>query len=129
MIGTYLQSKNKLNKVNFDAPDYVILIHVICNMCFISFVKNFFQYKKYNLVEQGNKFNENKNIQSNLKKPKAIHEEKSERDTSDENNHDEDDDADDDDDDEEEAEEEGEKQVDEEKEEIKKSNTKVTHVC
>lgn len=29
MIGVYLQSKNRLNKVDFDKPDYVILIQVI----------------------------------------------------------------------------------------------------
>ena len=58
MIGAYMQSKNKLNKVDFDNPDYVILIQVICNMCLISFVKNYFEYKKYNLVEHGNKFNQ-----------------------------------------------------------------------
>jgi hypothetical protein len=32
-------------------------------MCFISMVKNYFDYKKYNLVEQGNKFNEKINTQ------------------------------------------------------------------
>lgn len=53
-----MQSKNKLNKVDFDKPDYVILIQVICNMCLISFVSKYFEYKKYNLVEHGNKFNE-----------------------------------------------------------------------
>lgn len=57
IVGTYFQEKNKANKVNFDEPDYVLILHVICNMCFISFVKNYFQYKKYNFIEQGSKFN------------------------------------------------------------------------
>lgn len=56
-VGNYLQSKNKQNKVDFDEPDYVVLIHVICNICYLSFVKKFFQYRKYNLIEMGTKFN------------------------------------------------------------------------
>ena len=72
MIGTYLQSKNKSNKVDFDKPDYVILIQVICNMCFISMVRNYFDYKKYNLVEQGNKFNEKINTQPQQQQQQQI---------------------------------------------------------
>lgn len=52
-----MQSKNRANKVEFDEPDYVLLIHVICNMCFLSFVPKYFEFRKYNLVEMGCKFN------------------------------------------------------------------------
>ena len=57
LAGVYIQAKNKANKVDFDKPDYVVLIHVVCNICFISFVVDYFEYRKYNLIEQGNKFN------------------------------------------------------------------------
>jgi flagellar biosynthesis GTPase FlhF len=50
-VGTFLQSKSKDIKVNFDKPDYVLVMQVIGNICFVSFVKNYFQYRKYNLLE------------------------------------------------------------------------------
>lgn len=56
ITGSYFQSKNKLNKVDFDSPDHVLLINVICNVCFISFVENYFKYRKYNLIEMGAKY-------------------------------------------------------------------------
>ncbi len=56
LVGSYFNSKNKLNKVDFDNPDYVLLIQVICNIAFISFVDNYFNYRKYNIVEMGAKF-------------------------------------------------------------------------
>lgn len=56
-IGTdYFQSINKLNKVDFDKPDYVLYVQVICNICFISLLENYFNYKKYNLIEMGCKY-------------------------------------------------------------------------
>ena len=56
LVGSYFNSKNKLNKVEFDNPDYVLLIQIICNIAFISFVDNYFNYRKYNIVEMGAKF-------------------------------------------------------------------------
>ena len=56
LVGSYFGSKNKLNKVDFDNPDYVLLIQVICNIAFISFVDNYFNYRKYNIIEMGAKF-------------------------------------------------------------------------
>ncbi|RNA09854.1 THUMP domain-containing 1 [Brachionus plicatilis] len=61
-IGAYLQSKNKQNKVDFDNPDYVIIINVICNLCYISFVDKYFENKKYNLIEMGAKFNKTEKV-------------------------------------------------------------------
>ncbi len=58
ITGPYFQSRNQMNKVDYDHPDYVLFIQVICNMCFISFVDNFFKYRKYNLIEMGCKFGE-----------------------------------------------------------------------
>ncbi len=52
-VGNYLHSINKQIKVDFDQPDYVIMIHVICNICFIGFLRNYFEYRKYNLIEMG----------------------------------------------------------------------------
>ena len=59
LVGAFLQSKNKSNKVDFDKPNFVLVINVICNICYLSFVKNYFEYKRYNLVEHGAKFNAN----------------------------------------------------------------------
>ena len=56
MVGIYFNAKNKQNKVDFDAPDYVLYIQVICNIAFISFIDNYFNYRKYNIVEMGAKF-------------------------------------------------------------------------
>ena len=56
LVGAYFNSKNKLNKVDFDNPDYVLLIQVICNIAFISFVDNYFNFRKYNIIEMGAKF-------------------------------------------------------------------------
>lgn len=67
VVGAYMQSKNKLNKVDFDNPDYVLLINVICNLCFVSFVENYFQYRKYNLIEMGAKFNKKESDKKNVK--------------------------------------------------------------
>ena len=54
--GAYVQSKNKSNKVDFDAPEYVLFIQIICNICYISFMRNYFKYRKYNLIEMGSKY-------------------------------------------------------------------------
>jgi tRNA acetyltransferase TAN1 len=69
IVGKYMLSKNKANKVDFDKPDYVLLIHIVTNMCFLSFVRNYFEYRKYNLVEMGAKF-----IDANEKTTKKIEE-------------------------------------------------------
>lgn len=69
MVGTHFQSINPANKVDFDAPEYVLIFTVICKICFISFVKNYHEYKRYNLVEQGNKYN---NLNKNNQKTDAI---------------------------------------------------------
>ena len=75
LAGAYIQSKNRLNKVDFDKPDYVIFVHVICNMCFISFLSKFFDYRKYNLIEMGCKFSTDltaKNAAATTKKTPAV---------------------------------------------------------
>ena len=56
IVGNYMSSKNKANKVDFSNADYVVIINVVCNMCFLSFVKNFDKYRKFNLIEMGAKF-------------------------------------------------------------------------
>lgn len=66
LVGSYMQSKNKLNKVDFDNPDYVVLINVICNLCYVSFVDKYFEYRKYNLIEMGAKFNKSEKNVSEL---------------------------------------------------------------
>jgi len=59
MVGNYFQTKNPANKVDFDAPEYVLILNIICNMCFVSFVKNYFEYKKYNFIEYAAQFTAN----------------------------------------------------------------------
>ena len=56
MVGGYFQELNQANKVDFDEPEYVLVLHIICKLCFVSFVKNWFGFKKYNFIEQGSKF-------------------------------------------------------------------------
>lgn len=58
-VNKYFQNKNQSNKVDYDNPDYVVLVQCIRNMCFISFLKDFVNYRKYNLVEMGIKFSSN----------------------------------------------------------------------
>jgi hypothetical protein len=70
LCGSYMQAKNKSIKVDFDRPDYVLLIHVICNICYVSFLKNYFDYRKYNLIEMGSKFNSDKMTQSKSEEKK-----------------------------------------------------------
>jgi len=60
MCGVYFNSKNSKNKVDFDQPDYVLNIGIICNIAFISFVDNYFNFRKYNIIEMGAKFIDNK---------------------------------------------------------------------
>ena len=56
IVNTYFQTKNSQNKVDYDQPDFVILVQVIRNICFISYLKEYFVYRKYNLVEMGIKY-------------------------------------------------------------------------
>ena len=56
IVNSYFQGKNSQNKVDFDQPDFVILIQVIRNICFVSYLKEYFVYRKYNLVEMGIKY-------------------------------------------------------------------------
>lgn len=72
IVGTYFHEKNQANKVDFDAPEYVLIIQIICKMCFVSLVKNYFEYKKYNFVEQGSKFTTLNNVPEIKKKPDNI---------------------------------------------------------
>lgn len=53
LVYTYFKTKNANNKVDHDNPDVVINIQVICNICYISYLKSFYEYRKYNLVEMG----------------------------------------------------------------------------
>ncbi len=62
IVNKYFQAKNSNNKVEYDAPDYVILVQVIRNMCFISFLKEYFNYRKYNLVEMGIKYSSESSV-------------------------------------------------------------------
>ena len=68
IVNKYFQTKNSKNIVDYHEPEYVILVQVIRNMCFISYLKEYFAYRKYNLVEMGIKYsaecsNETKNQQ------------------------------------------------------------------
>jgi hypothetical protein len=56
LIGAYLTGKNRLNKVDFENPDYVCIVSVVCKIAFISFVPHYHEYKRYNLIEIGAKF-------------------------------------------------------------------------
>lgn len=70
MVGNYFQTKNPANKVDFDTPEYVLILNIICNMCFVSFVKNYFEYKKYNFIEYAAQFSApaDKKHQKSIKK-------------------------------------------------------------
>lgn len=63
LAGVYMQGKNRANKVEFDNPDYVLHVHVICSICFVSFLPKYFDYRKYNLIEMGCKFLPSKQIE------------------------------------------------------------------
>lgn len=69
LAGVYMQGKNRANKVEFDNPDYVLHVHVICNICFVSFLPKYFDFRKYNLIEMGCKFLPSKQIE---KKDKTV---------------------------------------------------------
>ncbi len=56
LVNNYFRSKNPNNQIDHDNPDFVVLIQIIRNMCFISYLKNYFNYRKYNLIEMGAKF-------------------------------------------------------------------------
>ncbi len=56
LVNNYLKTKNPSNTIDHDNPDFVVLIQVIRNMCFISYLKDYFNYRKYNLIEMGAKF-------------------------------------------------------------------------
>jgi tRNA acetyltransferase TAN1 len=51
LIITYFKTKSQLNRIDHDNPDVLIIVNTIRNICFLSYVKNFFEYRKYNLVE------------------------------------------------------------------------------
>ena len=61
----YFSAINPANKVDFDEPEYVLVLQVICKLCFVSFVKNYFEYKKYNFIENGSKFSAT-NLKTNI---------------------------------------------------------------
>jgi tRNA acetyltransferase TAN1 len=65
IVNSYFQGKNSQNKVDFDQPDFVILIQVIRNICFISYLKEYFVYRKYNLVEMGIKYSTEQAVTEN----------------------------------------------------------------
>merc|ERR1712107_199418 len=51
---------NKSAKVEFKVPDLCIVVEVIRNVCCLGVVKEYFKYKKYNLVEMAKAEEENK---------------------------------------------------------------------
>lgn len=56
LINNYFKTKSSLNKIDHDNPDVLVIVNTIRNICFISYVKNFFEYRKYNLVEMSVKY-------------------------------------------------------------------------
>jgi len=42
---------NKENKVNLDSPELAIIVDVIRNVCCLSVVQEYYQLKKYNILE------------------------------------------------------------------------------
>jgi len=50
-LGAVISEMNYNSRVEFDAPDLVIGIDIIRNICCISVQKDFFKYRKYNLQE------------------------------------------------------------------------------
>ncbi|XP_052067859.1 THUMP domain-containing protein 1-like [Mytilus californianus] len=50
-LGHIVKDFNPLHRVNHVNPDYVILVEIIGKLCCMSVVKDFFKFKKYNLIE------------------------------------------------------------------------------
>ncbi|XP_071132234.1 THUMP domain-containing protein 1-like [Mytilus edulis] len=50
-LGHIIKDFNPLHRVNHVTPDYVILVEIIGKLCCLSVVKDFFKFKKYNLIE------------------------------------------------------------------------------
>ena len=57
MAADYWQTRDMPVKVDFENPDYVIYVQVICTIGYVCFLKDFYKYRKYNLIEVGSKFN------------------------------------------------------------------------
>ncbi|XP_069124551.1 THUMP domain-containing protein 1-like [Argopecten irradians] len=51
IIGQIIKTLNPLHSVNFDNPDVVVIVEVIGNVCCLAIVRDFFKFRKYNLVE------------------------------------------------------------------------------
>ena len=53
-IGKMVKEANPQCKVEFKNPEYVILVEVMKSFCCISILSNYFDFKKYNLLELAN---------------------------------------------------------------------------
>ncbi|XP_033746745.1 THUMP domain-containing protein 1-like [Pecten maximus] len=51
IIGQVIKTLNPLHSVNFDNPDVVVIVEVIGNVCCLGTARDFFRFRKYNLVE------------------------------------------------------------------------------
>ena len=50
-LGRIIKEMNPLHSLCYDEPELVILIEVIRNICCISVIRDFFRFRKYNLLE------------------------------------------------------------------------------
>lgn len=46
-----ISALNATNKVNLTTPDLVVLVEVIKGICCLAVVSNYYEFKKYNLLE------------------------------------------------------------------------------
>ncbi|CAI9723225.1 domain-containing 1-like [Octopus vulgaris] len=46
-----IEEMNPLNKVNYSAPDFIVIVEFLKGFCCLSVVKDFYKFRKYNLQE------------------------------------------------------------------------------
>ena len=51
MMGQLIADMNPLHRVHLDNPDLVVLVEVVCGVCCMSVVKDFYKFRKYNFHE------------------------------------------------------------------------------
>lgn len=50
-IGQLIKDMNPLNSCDYHSPDRVVLVEVVCKICCLSVVRDFYKLRKYNLHE------------------------------------------------------------------------------
>ncbi|XP_041377705.1 THUMP domain-containing protein 1-like [Gigantopelta aegis] len=51
MMGQLIVDMNPLNRVHLNNPDLVVLVEIVCSVCCMSVVKDFYKFRKYNFHE------------------------------------------------------------------------------